>query len=74
MNIEAGRNFNAGQRAVFFALGYIGWFVSGLTFICATLFVTLVLVQRQFASPARYAISHAGLSNEDVGDDESQRS
>ena len=25
---SAGRHFNRGQRAFFFALGYLGWFVS----------------------------------------------
>ena len=28
MNIVAGRHFNRGQRAFFFALGYLGWFIS----------------------------------------------
>src|SRR5918998_770691 len=28
MNVVAGRHFNRGQRAFFFALAYLGWFVS----------------------------------------------
>ncbi|RLQ89504.1 DUF599 domain-containing protein [Notoacmeibacter ruber] len=65
MNIEAGRNFNAGLRAIFFALGYIGWFVSGLTFICATVFITVVLIRRQFSSPARIAVLFPRLADEE---------
>ena len=30
MNVVAGRHFNRGQRAFFFALAYLGWFVEPL--------------------------------------------
>ena len=43
----AGRHFNRGQRAFFFALGYLGWFVSPWV-----LFVTTALVALGFASVA----------------------
>src|SRR4051795_6201899 len=33
---DAGRQFNRGQRAFFFALAYLGWFVGPLPFIVAT--------------------------------------
>jgi len=29
MNVVAAHHFNRGQRALFFALTYLGWFVSG---------------------------------------------
>src|ERR1044072_3448869 len=32
----AGRHFNHGQRAIFFALGYLGWFVSPYVLMAAT--------------------------------------
>jgi uncharacterized membrane protein len=54
---DAGRHFNRGQRAVFFALGYLGWFVGPLPLIATTAGVVLVLWQRQFASPSRRAVA-----------------
>ena len=56
MNIVAGRHFNRGQRAFFFALGYLGWFVSAPVFIVATAAVLFVMWRRQFASAAFEAI------------------
>ncbi|MBX2868149.1 MAG: DUF599 family protein [Acidiferrobacterales bacterium] len=53
INVLAGRHFTSGLRGIFFALGYMGWFVGPLTFICATLFVLLVLIRRQYFSHAR---------------------
>jgi uncharacterized membrane protein len=52
----AGRHFNHGQRAFFFALGYLGWFVSPLVFICTTAAVVFVMWWRQFGSDARKAM------------------
>jgi uncharacterized membrane protein len=49
----AGRHFNHGQRAIFFALGYLGWFVSPYVLIAATAAVVVVMWRRQFASDAR---------------------
>jgi uncharacterized membrane protein len=54
---DAGRHFNRGQRAVFFALGYLGWFVGPLLLFATTAGVVLVLWQRQFASPSRRAMA-----------------
>ncbi len=51
----AGRHFNRGQRAFFFALGYLGWFVNAWVFIAATLAVLIVVVNRQFGPAARWA-------------------
>jgi hypothetical protein len=42
----AGRHFNRGQRAFFFALGYLGWFVSPLVLLVTTALVFIVRVER----------------------------
>ena len=46
----AGRHFNRGQRAFFFALGYLGWFVSPWVLFVTTAMVVVVTWRRQFAS------------------------
>jgi uncharacterized membrane protein len=50
----AGRHFNRGQRAFFFALGYLGWFVNAWVLIAATLAVLIVTVLRRFGPAARW--------------------
>ena len=55
---DAGRHFNRGQRAFFFALGYLGWFLGALPFAITTLGVLIVMWRRQFASDARMAFAH----------------
>ncbi|MGB3500899.1 MAG: DUF599 family protein [Mesorhizobium sp.] len=55
MNVLGGRHFNAGLRGIFFALGYLGWFVGPAVFVLTTLLVFLVLLRRQFFSNARNA-------------------
>lgn len=52
LNVLAGRHFNLGQRAFFFAIGFLGWFAGPFVFGFATLAVLLVLLRRQFASKA----------------------
>lgn len=54
---DAGRHFNRGQRAFFFALGYLGWFISPWIFFGSTLAVITVLARRQFSSNAWRALS-----------------
>ncbi len=49
---SAGRHFNRGQRAFFFALGYLGWFVSPWVLFVTTAAVVIVTWRRQFASTA----------------------
>jgi uncharacterized membrane protein len=49
---SAGRHFNRGQRAFFFALGYLGWFVSPWVLFATTAAVVIVTWRRQFASDA----------------------
>ena len=56
MNISAARHFSRGQRAFFFALGYLGWFVSPYVFILSTAAILAVMAKRQFASDARQAV------------------
>jgi uncharacterized membrane protein len=52
---DAGRHFNRGQRAFFFALGYLGWFLGPLPLALTTTGVVIVMWRRQFASEARKA-------------------
>jgi uncharacterized membrane protein len=63
MNVVAAAHFNRGQRAFFFALAYLGWFVSGYVFMASTASVLFVMWRRQFASDARRAVMH----EEEVG-------
>ena len=56
MNTIAAAHFNRGQRAYFFALGYLGWFAGPLVFIAATTAVFAVLYRRQFYSDSRQAV------------------
>jgi len=52
---DAGRHFNRGQRAFFFALGYLGWFLGPLPLVVTTTGVVIVMWLRQFSSDARKA-------------------
>ena len=52
MNVVAAMHFNRGQRAFFFALGYLGWFVSPWVLFVTTAAVVIVTWRRQFASNA----------------------
>jgi uncharacterized membrane protein len=52
----AGRHFNAGQRAFFFALGYLGWFINPWLLMVTSVAVAVVLWRRQFASDSRRAL------------------
>jgi uncharacterized membrane protein len=57
LSTDAGRHFNRGQRAFFFALGYLGWLLGPLPFAITTLGVVIVMWWRQFASDARKAFA-----------------
>ena len=59
---DAGRHFNRGQRAFFFALGYLGWLLGPLPLALTTTGVVIVMWRRQFSSEARKAF------DADVGD------
>jgi uncharacterized membrane protein len=52
----AGQHFNRGQRAFFFALGYLGWFISPWLLMVTSVAVAVVLWRRQFASDSRRAL------------------
>ena len=52
----AGRHFNRGQRAFFFAFAYLGWFIGPMIFGFMTAFVLLVMWLRQFHSDALAAV------------------
>ncbi|MBX9456080.1 MAG: DUF599 family protein [Rhizobium sp.] len=56
LNIIAAKHFNAGLRAIFLSIGYLGWFVNAYVFMSMTVFVFFVLIRRQFFSEAREAI------------------
>jgi uncharacterized membrane protein len=49
---SAGQHFNRGQRAFFFALAYLGWFVSPWVLFVTTAAVVIVIWRRQFTSNA----------------------
>jgi uncharacterized membrane protein len=53
----AGTNFNRGQRAFFFALGYLGWFAGPFELMASTAAVEVVMWRPQFASPAQRALT-----------------
>jgi uncharacterized membrane protein len=53
---DARRHFNRGQRAFFFALGYLGWFLGPLPFIATTAAILVVMWRRQFTSDSRQAV------------------
>jgi uncharacterized membrane protein len=53
---DAGRHFNRGQCAFFFALGYLGWFLGPLPPIAATAGIIVVMWRRQFVSESRRAV------------------
>ena len=53
---DAGRHFNRGQRAFFFALGYLGWFLGPLPLIVTTAGIVVVMWRRQFYSASRAAV------------------
>jgi uncharacterized membrane protein len=54
---DAGRHFNRGQRAFFFALGYLGWFLGPLELALTTTGIVIVMWRRQFNSPSRRAFA-----------------
>jgi uncharacterized membrane protein len=52
---DAGLQFNRGQRAFFFALGYLGWFLGPIELALTTVGVVIVMWRRQFVSVSRRA-------------------
>lgn len=66
MTVVAGRHFNRGQRAFFFALAYLGWFLGPFVFMLSTVAALIVIARRQFASDALDAMlmGEAGNTNQ----------
>ena len=62
---SAGRHFNRGQRAFFFALAYLGWFVSPWVLFVTTAAVVIVMWRRQFASSARPAMAPDAVDDDE---------
>lgn len=62
MNIIAAGHFNAGLRALFMSIGYLGWFASPYLFMASSLTVFVVLLRRQFFSEARLALIETSAS------------
>lgn len=60
MNVAAANHFNAGLRAIFLSIGYLGWFVNAYMFIATTALVIITLLRRQFYSPARTILMQDG--------------
>jgi len=56
MTIAAARHFNRGQRAIFFALAYLGWFINPFVLMITTAGVLAVMWRRQFSSEALAAL------------------
>jgi uncharacterized membrane protein len=66
---DAGRQFNRGQRAFFFALAYAAWFVSSWALVGATVAVLVAMVMRQFRSAAHDAVTDLSHGNPAAGPD-----
>ena len=60
INITAARSFNRGLRAVYFALGTLGWLVGPEALILTALATAAVTLRREFASDSRNVILGRG--------------
>ncbi|AXC50915.1 DUF599 domain-containing protein [Paracoccus suum] len=56
VNINAARNFNAGMRAIYFAISALAWLIGPWALTLATIVVTWSAWRREFASGSRRAI------------------
>jgi uncharacterized membrane protein len=59
----AGRHFNRGQRAFFFALGYLGWFAGPIVLMVSTAIVVVVMWWRQYKSDSLRAVADSELNS-----------
>jgi uncharacterized membrane protein len=64
---DAGRQFNRGQRAFFFALAYVGWFVSPVVLIITTAAALYAMLHRQFRSASHDAVKQLVASEKADG-------
>lgn len=53
VNIHAAKNFNRGLRAIYFALGALGWLLGPIGMVATVTMVSGVLIRREFASQSR---------------------
>lgn len=53
VNIHAAKNFNRGLRAIYFALGALGWLLGPIGMVVTVTMVSGVLIRREFASQSR---------------------
>ncbi|MFV0473547.1 MAG: DUF599 family protein [Pikeienuella sp.] len=56
LNRIAGRNFNAGLRALYFALALLAWLLGPIALAVSTTLTTAMLARREFASETRAAL------------------
>ena len=61
MNTIAAGHFNAGLRALFLSVGYLGWFAGPYVFMALSTIVVIVLTRRQYFSDARVALMQDDL-------------
>jgi len=52
----AGRHFNRGQRAFFFAIAYLGWYVGWWAFMAATFAIFFVMINRQVGRDSHWIL------------------
>lgn len=52
----AGRHFNRGQRALFFSLAYLGWFVGPYVLVAATVLMIAVMARHQYGPEADFVL------------------
>ncbi len=62
---DAGRQFNRGQRAFFFALAYVGWFISPVVLMITTAASLYAMLHRQFRSASHAAVRELVLSEKE---------
>ncbi|RYE63756.1 MAG: DUF599 family protein, partial [Oxalobacteraceae bacterium] len=65
MNMIAAGHFNAGLRALFLSIGYLGWFAGPYMFMAMTAIVVFVLTRRQYFSDARLALMDPAIDTKD---------
>ena len=56
---SAGKHFNRGQRAFFFALGYLGWFIGPAILMATTFAIAVIMWRRQFVSDSYRAMQNS---------------
>ena len=56
---SAGKHFNRGQRAFFFALGYLGWFIGPAILMATTFALAVIMWRRQFVSDSYRAMQNS---------------